>query len=108
MRRAGRTRWTGALAALRSPEPAALPKGLSAPTLEAVIRTLRAAKDGATATGTGAEVGISRITARRYLEHLVTTGRAVRAPTVRAGRAAGNAVPLAEPPVICPADTPTA
>jgi response regulator of citrate/malate metabolism len=69
-----------ALATLRSPEPSALPKGLSAPTLDAVIRTLRAAKDGATATGTGAEVGISRITARRYLEHLVTTGRAVRRP----------------------------
>jgi response regulator of citrate/malate metabolism len=26
------------------------------------------------------ELGISRITARRYLEHLVTVGRAVRSP----------------------------
>ncbi|WP_328536622.1 response regulator [Streptomyces sp. NBC_00344] len=69
-----------ALATLRTPQPSALPKGLSAPTLEAVIRTLRAASGGATATGTGTEVGISRITARRYLEHLVTTGRAARSP----------------------------
>ncbi|MET9932940.1 MULTISPECIES: response regulator [unclassified Streptomyces] len=69
-----------ALAALRAPHPAALPKGLSAPTLEAVTRTLRAAPGGITAAESGAALGISRITARRYLEHLVTEGRAVRAP----------------------------
>lgn len=69
-----------ALATLRTPEPASLPKGLSAPTLEAVTRTLRTAADGTTATAAGEAVGISRITARRYLEHLVTTGRAVRRP----------------------------
>ncbi|MER7538115.1 response regulator [Streptomyces sp. NPDC097704] len=69
-----------ALAALRAPHPAALPKGLSAPTLEAVTRTLRAAPAGLTAAEAGTAVGISRITARRYLEHLVTEGRAVRAP----------------------------
>ncbi|MGW0560707.1 response regulator [Streptomyces sp. NPDC003016] len=69
-----------ALAALRAPQPAALPKGLSAPTLEAVTRTLRGAPDGITATTAAAEVGISRITARRYLEHLVATGRAERSP----------------------------
>ncbi|MFE7413325.1 response regulator [Streptomyces laurentii] len=69
-----------ALATLRAPQPAALPKGLSAPTLTAVTRTLRAADEGMTAAEAGAAVGISRITARRYLEHLVTSGRAVRAP----------------------------
>ncbi|MEU1229474.1 response regulator [Streptomyces sp. NPDC005828] len=69
-----------ALAALRAPHPAALPKGLSAPTLEAVTRTLRADPSGLTAAEAGTAVGISRITARRYLEHLVTEGRAVRAP----------------------------
>ncbi|GAA3375865.1 response regulator [Streptomyces sannanensis] len=69
-----------ALAALRAPRPASLPKGLSAPTLEAVTRTLRGSGTGMTATATAAEVGISRITARRYLEHLVDTGRAVRSP----------------------------
>ncbi|MGA5422502.1 response regulator [Streptomyces lavendulocolor] len=69
-----------ALAALRTPQPAALPKGLSAPTLAAVTRTLRASGTGLTATEAGAAVGISRITARRYLEHLVTSGRAERNP----------------------------
>ncbi|MGW7367511.1 response regulator [Streptomyces sp. NPDC054841] len=69
-----------ALATLRTPQPAALPKGLSAPTLEAVTRTLRDTPVGLTAAEAGAAVGISRITARRYLEHLVTAGRAARSP----------------------------
>ncbi|MGW0467425.1 response regulator [Streptomyces sp. NPDC003027] len=69
-----------ALATLRTPQPAALPKGLSAPTLQAVTRTLREAPDGLTAAEAATAVGISRITARRYLEHLVTDGRAARAP----------------------------
>ncbi|WP_329129006.1 response regulator [Streptomyces sp. NBC_01476] len=69
-----------ALAALRTPGPAALPKGLSAPTLEAVVRVLRATPPGLTATTTAESVGISRITARRYLEHLVDAGRAERSP----------------------------
>ncbi|WP_329029020.1 response regulator [Streptomyces sp. NBC_01423] len=69
-----------ALAALRAPEPARLPKGLSAPTLEAVTGALRAAPDGVTAAAAGQELGISRITARRYLEHLVGAGLAVRSP----------------------------
>ena len=58
-----------ALGALR-PSPAALPKGLSRATLTAVTRAPVAE-----------ELGISRITARRYLEHLVTVGRAVRRPS---------------------------
>ncbi|MFJ3948418.1 response regulator [Streptomyces griseoaurantiacus] len=70
-----------ALAALRAPGPAALPKGLSGPTLERVTRALRdTAPEGLTATGLAEAVGISRITARRYLEHLVTGGRATRSP----------------------------
>ncbi|MFB6839321.1 response regulator [Streptomyces sp. NPDC056361] len=69
-----------ALAALRAPQPATLPKGLSGPTLESVTRTLRDTPAGLTAAEAGTAVGISRITARRYLEHLVTEGRAVRAP----------------------------
>ncbi|MYS37879.1 response regulator of citrate/malate metabolism [Streptomyces sp. KhCrAH-43] len=69
-----------ALAALRAPEPARLPKGLSAPTLETVTGALRAAPDGVTAAAAGQELGISRITARRYLEHLVGVGLAVRSP----------------------------
>ncbi|TXC93574.1 response regulator [Streptomyces sp. ISID311] len=71
-----------ALAALRAPQPqpAALPKGLTAATLRAVTDVLRAAGGGLTATEAAADVGISRITARRYLEHLVVSGRAARAP----------------------------
>ncbi|MFJ2762558.1 response regulator [Streptomyces prasinus] len=69
-----------ALAALRAPGPAALPKGLSAPTLERVTLALRGADEGLTASGVAEAVGISRITARRYLEHLVDSGRAGRRP----------------------------
>ncbi|WP_406145873.1 response regulator [Streptomyces sp. NBC_01012] len=70
-----------ALGALRVADPATLPKGLSGPTLEAVTRALREAQDGLTAAVAGEELGISRITARRYLEHLVTVGRGVRRPS---------------------------
>ncbi|MFD7879062.1 response regulator [Streptomyces sp. NPDC059766] len=69
-----------ALAALRAPAPAALPKGLSGPTLERVTTALREAEAGCTAAGVAEAVGISRITARRYLEHLVESGRAERRP----------------------------
>ncbi len=70
-----------ALATLRAPSPAALPKGLSGPTLERVTAALReAASQGLTAAGVAEAVGISRITARRYLEHLVDAGRAGRSP----------------------------
>ncbi|MFT2017796.1 response regulator [Streptomyces sp. 796.1] len=70
-----------ALAALRAPHPAAeLPKGLTPDTLGSVTEVLRAADDGISAHAAAQALGISRITARRYLEHLVETGRAVRAP----------------------------
>ncbi|MFE9608750.1 response regulator [Streptomyces sp. NPDC006012] len=69
-----------ALAVLRAPGPTALPKGLSAPTLQRVTAALREHADGLTATGVAEAAGISRITARRYLEHLVDTGRAARSP----------------------------
>ncbi|GGV24498.1 transcriptional regulatory protein [Streptomyces filipinensis] len=69
-----------ALAVLRAPSPAALPKGLSGPTLERVTGALREAAQGLTAAGVAEAVGISRITARRYLEHLVDAGRAGRSP----------------------------
>lgn len=69
-----------AIGALRAPWPAGLPKGLSGPTLEAVTRELRDSAEGLTAAEAAVAVGISRITARRYLEHLVTAGRAERSP----------------------------
>jgi len=54
-----------------------LPKGLSAETLERVSGALAARAD-ASATEIGEDVQISRVSARRYLEHLASTGRAVR------------------------------
>jgi response regulator of citrate/malate metabolism len=70
-----------ALGALRVAHPASLPKGLSGPTLAAVTRALRESPEGLTAAAAGQELGISRITARRYLEHLMTVGRAERRPS---------------------------
>ena len=70
-----------ALSALRTPQPVTLPKGLSAPTLERVTSTLRASEQtGMTASTVAEAVGVNRITARRYLEHLVSSGRADRRP----------------------------
>ncbi|MBS1672853.1 MAG: response regulator [Actinobacteria bacterium] len=57
----------------------ALPKGLSAETLQAVTAVLRA--HGDLSAGEAAPlVGVSRVTARRYLEHLVAQQVAIRSP----------------------------
>ncbi|MFE2106046.1 response regulator [Kitasatospora sp. NPDC059463] len=69
-----------ALALLRAPERTALPKGLCAPTLDTVAGVLRTARTGLSAAAAGTAAGVSRITARRYLEHLVDTGLAAREP----------------------------
>ncbi|MBQ0865217.1 response regulator [Streptomyces smyrnaeus] len=68
------------LSVLRAaPTASTLPKGLSAPTLGRVTERLReAAGAGLTASEAASALGVNRITARRYLEHLVTTGRAER------------------------------
>ncbi|NQX28377.1 response regulator [Microbacteriaceae bacterium VKM Ac-2854] len=54
----------------------ALPKGLSVETLESVESALSA--EAASASEIGDRVGISRVSARRYLEYLVATRRAAR------------------------------
>lgn len=71
-----------ALSGLRvAPGDSALPKGLSAATLEAVTGELRAAgEDGLSAAAAAKALGVNRITARRYLEHLVSGGSATCAP----------------------------
>jgi response regulator of citrate/malate metabolism len=69
-----------AFAELRSPRGTTLPKGLTTPTLDAVASVLREAGTGLSAAAVGTAAGVSRITARRYLEHLVETGRARREP----------------------------
>jgi response regulator of citrate/malate metabolism len=69
------------LGTLRTPQSSALPKGLSPATLETVTEALRAAAaEGLSANAAATAAGVSRITARRYLEHLVDTGSAVRTP----------------------------
>lgn len=56
---------------------AGLPKGLSAETLDRVAIALGDNPD-ASAAELGETLGMSRVSARRYLEHLASTGRAVR------------------------------
>lgn len=53
-----------------------LPKGFSAETLQLVEEALRSSDGDLSAAETGEVVGIARVSARRYLEHLVTVGRA--------------------------------
>ncbi len=69
-----------ALWSLRGSQEAALPKGMSSATLGAVVQTLQTAAQPLTAGDLGELLGISRVTARRYLEHLIDTGSAERAP----------------------------
>lgn len=68
-----------ALGALRGGETA-LPKGLSADTLASVIETLRGTGAELSATSLGDRLGMSRVTARRYLEYLADQGLAERRP----------------------------
>ncbi len=59
------------LSELRAPAATPLPKGLSKETLELVARTLKQAGSSVGAAETAAKAGLSRVTARRYLEHMV-------------------------------------
>ena len=59
---------------LRAQGRAALPKGISAPTLTIVVDAVRATEDELTAVEVAERAGISRGTARRYLEYLATLG----------------------------------
>lgn len=69
-----------AFAALRPAVAAALPKGLSGETLTAVGDLLKRAPSPLSATEVAVELEMSRITARRYLEHLADEGAVLRAP----------------------------
>jgi response regulator of citrate/malate metabolism len=69
-----------ALATLRGTDGIGLPKGMSADTLNAVVTALKDAAGGLSAVGMANVVGISRVTARRYLEHLADTGVVARKP----------------------------
>ncbi|MEU3848000.1 MULTISPECIES: response regulator [Micrococcus] len=64
----------------RPVSPPELPKGLTEGTLSAVVDLLRTASAGLSAGEVGAAVGTSRVTARRYLEHLSQQGVVERQP----------------------------
>lgn len=65
------------LGALRPAVPVALPKGLSPDTLARISEEVR--ERGPISAAEAAErLGMSRVAARRYLEHLVTAGRVHR------------------------------
>jgi response regulator of citrate/malate metabolism len=66
------------LATLRSADPVNLPKGMSQESLDAVSASLRGADGGRSAAEVAAVLGASRVTARRYLEHLAEVGLATR------------------------------
>ncbi|TJY72217.1 response regulator [Arthrobacter sp. CAU 1506] len=53
-----------------------LPKGLSLPTLEAVIADLNAIGAASSASEVAGRLGLARVSARRYLEYLVSRGEA--------------------------------
>ncbi|WP_109211874.1 MULTISPECIES: response regulator [Microbacterium] len=66
------------LGALRPSVPVALPKGLSLETLARISDEVRA-RGPISAAEAAERLGMSRVAARRYLEHLVAQGRAERA-----------------------------
>lgn len=61
--------------AVRAPVPTrALPKGLSEPTMRLVVARLREQDTEESASEIAERAGLARVSARRYLEHLVTLG----------------------------------
>ncbi|MEU4692503.1 response regulator [Actinoplanes sp. NPDC023714] len=68
-------------ATLRGSSPDTLPKGLDQRTFDLILAALRAAApDGLSAAEVAVRTGTSRVTARRYLEHLAGTARVTRSP----------------------------
>ena len=62
--------------ALRSAHNEPLPKGLADSTLELIIQVLANSQSGLPAAAVAEAAGVSRVTARRYLDHLCQLGRA--------------------------------
>ena len=69
-----------AFASLRAPSELPLPKGLSVSTLDSVKEYLKEQSGAASATEVMTALGMSRVTARRYLEYLADAGNVTRAP----------------------------
>lgn len=68
------------LAALRTPELRSLPKGMSGETLQTITEALTSSAEGLSAASAASLTGVSRVTARRYLEYLADNGLAQRRP----------------------------
>jgi response regulator of citrate/malate metabolism len=66
------------LATLRGADPTSLPKGMSRESLDAVVAVLRPSAAAMSSAEVAAVVGASRVTARRYLEHLADSALCVR------------------------------
>ena len=71
-------RLLGALRPSAASEP--LPKGMSAESLRKVTGILRSSADALSATEVASATGSSRVTARRYLEHLADSELVTRTP----------------------------
>ncbi|HVS48747.1 MAG TPA: response regulator [Candidatus Dormibacteraeota bacterium] len=61
--------------ALRSGRNEPLPKGLSEATLDLIVQTLSQSQSGLAAASVADAAGVSRVTARRYLDHLCQLGK---------------------------------
>jgi response regulator of citrate/malate metabolism len=72
------------LGSLRHSAGSDLPKGMSPETMQAVVAALRGSS-GLSSTEAAEVVGTSRVTARRYLEHLADTGQVERQPRYGSG-----------------------
>jgi len=66
------------LATLRGNDSSSLPKGMSPDSLDSVVAVLRPSQESLSATEVATVLGASRVTARRYLEHLADSGLVVR------------------------------
>ncbi|MFW5474414.1 response regulator [Knoellia sp. CPCC 206450] len=65
-------------AAARPTRPVSLPKGMSEELLGRVVATLRESPSALSASEVAGHLGVSRVTARRFLEHLHESGVATR------------------------------
>ena len=66
------------LATLRGNDSTSLPKGMSPDSLDSVVAVLRPSQESLSATEVAMVLGASRVTARRYLEHLADSGLVLR------------------------------
>lgn len=64
----------GKVSSIQTEDP--LPKGIDPITTEKVLKSLQTVTNGVTAEKLGNKIGVSRSTARRYLEYLVTEKKA--------------------------------